>query len=250
MARRGRNRDIPPQRSALSISLRDHALEQVDIIVRQTIHTMVPQEFNGYDALKMLFKPDVLAKLHAAFSLVAEGDRGTCSVVLPLEPCTDLVFSYPGKYDLLSPCRSAMHNPLSDYHVRAAPLARFVDGAREIVDTYSIVKHVITWLDANATLGAMRYYLPGIATLLPDNCEVFSSELGQRFREVPAVSSYIPAIRDAGVLLAKATMLPQLDMPRGTRFTLSFGTRQIQRYDRTWTTFPYSILLEDSSHAS
>lgn len=252
MARRGRNRDAtPPIRSALGIAWRDHALENVDFIVRRTIHTMVPQAFSGDDALNMLFRQETLAKLRAAYDLVSEADRGVAMSSLPMEPCVNLIFKRPNKYKILSPCRAAMqHTPLSDYHVRAVPLASFIDGARAIIEDYSIVKHVVNWLDNNATMGAMRYYLPGIATLLPKDFEGFSSELAQRFRELPSISTYIPAIRDAGPLLAKAVMLPSgREMPRNTGFELSYSTQTFERYDRTWTTFPYSIMLEDIADA-
>lgn len=122
--------------------------------------------------------------------------------------------------------------PIHDAHLRkdvgdsATELFAYIEELDLINRQYAVLKHVLTWLDTNGTLGAMRYYFPSVQSL----CNIDMAGDPTNFRDPPGVGKIIPLIREAAVTIAAAQLLPAEKPIVATGMTLLFAPYGYMRY--------------------
>lgn len=109
------------------------------------------------------------------------------------------------------------HSPLQ----HLVPLMKARDKLQEIVTKWQRARAVIRAMDEKATLGAFRYYLPGIIQLCKSDVP---AEMSSRFNEPLWIGPWISLIREAQETIATSALLPQND-PAPRAKPLVFLTR-------------------------
>lgn len=96
------------------------------------------------------------------------------------------------------------HSPLQ----HLVPLMEVRDKIQAIATRWQRAIAVIRKMDEQATLGAFRYYLPGIMQLCSSDVP---QEMPSRFTEPLWIGPWVPLIREAQETIAASALLPQTD---------------------------------------
>jgi hypothetical protein len=107
---------------------------------------------------------------------------------------------------------------------RAGPLLEAIAEIKVIHEQFEVTKHVLRWLNRNATPGAIRYYFPPVLALCPHSPAL--AELQHtpvRFTTPEGIADQLPLIREAANVAASAALMEK-DAPTRVR-------------DKVWLTF-------------
>lgn len=88
---------------------------------------------------------------------------------------------------------------------------------------FAAVERVVTWLDHNASWGAVRYYWPSACALLPNDHGIHRME-GTTFREPKCpIGPMIPLFRETSMTVAEAMLCPH-DVPATPTVSVNIGS--------------------------
>ncbi len=90
----------------------------------------------------------------------------------------------------------------------------FIDAITQMKAVYEAwcrVGHMLNWLDANATPGAIRHYWPTMLSLAP-RCDALKEASTFRYVEPAGISALLPLLRETAGTVASALLLPELDL--------------------------------------
>ena len=91
---------------------------------------------------------------------------------------------------------------------RAAPLLEAIAEIKVIHEQFEVTKHVLRWLNRNATPGAIRYYFPTVLALCPTTPALAELQnTPARFLTPEGIGEQLPLIREAANVAASAAML-------------------------------------------
>ncbi len=183
------------------------ACSKITSMMQTTANLMVPYSPSREEVLPMLFADDTLVKLKAVRGMV--------------EP-TYLWEKYPVATDieLQIGFRDALVPTIEPEFLcvqpeRASPLLNAIEEIRAIYLQYEKVKHVLRWMNRNATLGAIRHYWPAAMQLCP---EAFRGlpDTASRFKTPKYIHEKLQLIRDSAATVAASALLPTDAAPRVT----------------------------------
>lgn len=197
----GRRSNKPMHRSLLGSQF-SAARDRVDYLCHQAAAAMVHADFDKFDAVRWLFSLDTRQKLTAAYPL-APSNYSAMSYTVPTAEHGKVWIGFKDPdIQMLVP-----HDKMVDPDVTAyQPLLDVMDTLWEIHRDHALVKHVLEWMDTRATLGAMRYYWPSVASLAPNfelgNCPV-------SYQEPYGIDSMVPLLRKTAQTIAQDLMIPK-----------------------------------------
>lgn len=196
MARRNK-----PMRRSLLGSQFSGARDRVDYMCHQAAAAMVYADFNKYDVVKWLFNADTRKKLSDAYPLVTPMAHAMTYSVGHPHGAVWIHFRDPDIH-MLAPKDDQVDPDVTAYQ----PLLDVMGALLEIHRDHALVKHVLEWMDTRASLGAMRYYWPSVASLAPDfelgNCPV-------SYQEPYGIDRMIPLLRKTAQTIAQDLMIPK-----------------------------------------
>lgn len=165
--------------------------------------TMVEADFHRGHVVEWLFSTSTIKKLMEAYPLTG---RHVTAMVYKHEcfyPARVWIsFDHTPELEILTPTQEVMCVDEG----AAAPLVQVVKALQKIHEDFAVVHHVLHWMDANATLGAMRYYWPSVAALVPGN-ETLQGACPLSYTEPYRIAEQLPLLRDAATTVAAAAML-------------------------------------------
>ena len=91
---------------------------------------------------------------------------------------------------------------------------------------FNMLRDLLEWFDKNATPGAIKYYFPCLAALIPSDVGVhvrespFHKADGIRYKEPVGIAQHLPEIRSCAALVASALLLLKAE-PNGTKPVVS-----------------------------
>lgn len=202
--RQRRKRPVGGERDVFS-----HAHGAINTMEQAVCYRTVTQGcgFTVMDVIQWLWPPEVWQPLQAAFPVIKTGDRSQAQDTLILGHPDDpqvcfATFTFGLDARLAQVCAPAP----GQIRLQNTPSARAIEGAlRDIArihEDYSVVREVVAWLDAHATLSAAKYYFPSIGALLPAG-HPFHEATGTTYREPNAdMTEIVPKMRVAMATIA------------------------------------------------
>lgn len=228
MSRRRRSKAvIEGERSSLGDSQLNEGIGVLNAMCNKTIAQMVDYKYSVEGVLPALFDDETLAKLRQVRGMV---DPANAVEHYSIHPHISLHVNFTG---LTVPTITAKM-----FHInpeRSLPLREAIGEIMEIHEKFEVCKHVLRWLNKNATPGAIRYYFPGAMKLCPASPALMELQhTPVRFSTPPGISSQLSLIREAANIVASATLLPQ-DAPVKPRggLWLVFSPYELRRLSFT-----------------
>lgn len=214
----GRRRNTPARRSVLG-SYFNHAVGVVEQINYQTVYAMIKPTFGRMKAIDWLFPKHTRQVLRDAWFLADGHHESLCYDVDGCRPAKVWIrFEDTG---MLTPKLDAV-----DIAPEVQPLFDLAQEIRAIHEDFATLMHVLRWMDEHATVGAMRYYWPCVASLAP-NCEATQGVCPVSFQEPQGIHAMIPLLRETSALVAAGKLLPpQVEAPNNglsINFTKSYN---------------------------
>lgn len=161
----------------------------------------VPLEFSKEQLIDWLFLPDAVAKLRAVKGIV---NPSTWRSSYTVQNGVNLSLDFQPS-SIVTPINSAWQ-PQPGAH----PFLHSVDKLKEVYHNFMKVMHVMNWMDANATPGAIRHYWPTMLSLAP-HCVELNEASTFRYVEPAGISPMLPLLRETATLVASALLLPKYD---------------------------------------
>lgn len=199
-------------RTTLGGQMRD-ANNVLTKLLDRVAHASCPMRVQKEQLIEALWAPDVVARLRQAKGLVQPSSwRNSYSI---------------GPYCRLSIdfSNSSVPTPYAPLCLQppAAAFSRLVEDLKVIYERFCMVKHVLNWMDANATPGAIRHYWPTMLTLAP-KCDELMGASSVRYVEPEGISDLLPLLRETATTVASALLTPQVDTYDGAdSMLLTFG---------------------------
>jgi hypothetical protein len=176
------------------------ALKTVGLIEERAIHALVPINFTMEDVFDIVLSPEHKDLVKRAFGIVTTSYGRQ---VIYLAPYNAIINFDQDDYKMArfdpSICQEVPKDSL---------LGVALDQIMDISNKYDRVRDVVKWFNKNATVGAARYYWPSMCALLPAEHDIHSCG-GDKFRDIPGVSSMINKFRETAPIVAGAAMLPE-----------------------------------------
>lgn len=204
----GRRRSYPHEKSAIGDSYVDDAVTQLRQTARITAAVMAEYPHTREATLPMIFSADVLEKMEAVKGMIEPSsiiahydvDDGDSSFII----------NYDGaKVPTVSP-KFFKPDP-----VKAATLLSYIKQVEAIYNRFEEVVTVLTWLNKNATIGAIRYYWPSALQLCPNSPALKEMQhVPTRFTTPPGITDYLQMMKDSAATVAGSLLLPATAKPR------------------------------------
>jgi hypothetical protein len=182
----------------------EDAFKAIDNMEAAVVYRTVTVDCTLKDVVRWLWPDHVTEKLYAAYPLArfAPDQHNEGAYVLGTHgPRCKFHFKVED-IELLAP-----HSGLWEIDVsREEPMLGALTEVAHIHSEFNKVREVVTWMNNYATVGAARFYFPGLSALLP-NGHVFHCADGLRYKE-PAMdmTDINPLIRQAGVIIASGIL--------------------------------------------
>jgi hypothetical protein len=214
MARRGKRtpKDEPFKR----------ALDAVEILRKHTVAVMVKPQFTAEQLAEMVFKPNALAPLRAAYPYF-DADRyyGSGEYLIDVGLPNGVKTYVEINADQARFARPAAHCIRS---VADEPeLREMFAQAYDVQVSWLLVKHVVQWFSENASLATTRRIWPVIDILAGANNEPPCG--GVPHTKLP-IAGMLPLIRSTGVTVAASALLPP--KPVNENWHFQFGIDDLE----------------------
>ena len=180
------------------------AMNRVNELEVAMVETMVTRDFVPLDVIQWLFPAPVIQTMQAAYG--------------------SLFYSYPeGEYDVEDVGRVGISFHQLKMEVPAGRLLApacgpNTDAVQQTIQDirlthiqFDCLRGVLEWLDKHATAGAIKYYFPSVAALIPAIDSTFHRADGIRYKEPQGITAIVPEMRSAAALIASALLLPKPD---------------------------------------
>lgn len=170
------------------------------------VEATVDRSFAAFDVVEWMFPPNVLARMRDAFGMTLyTGSKGeyeisSSSYQWYVQIACNMVVMVPPRSDLVR---------LNQEHPKNDAISEFLTTVENIYGQFQKLRDVLHWLDIHATAGAIKYYLPVVAALIPESDSAFHRANGICYNEPQGVSVHLPAIRAAASLIANALLVPE-----------------------------------------
>ena len=207
-----------PERSAAGYKNRTAAYAHMDHLTKTCVSTMVKSDVSRDDLIRIMFNDDAIAKLRAAHRFISAGNSSRFYPLSDVKPDVGLHLVFPSAYGLYAPGDDAREF----HHDRADRLLATINTVYDIAVEWAVVRYVVWWLDGHATMGAIRYYFPAIATCNGFK-EIGAMPMGRHVTPV-GITPLLPLIRRASETLTKAALLPKDAVPN----TLTLDTLNLR----------------------
>jgi hypothetical protein len=225
MARRRRARSEPG--TPLGGYLKD-TLQRVDKLCLSTIHHMVPLSMRLDQMLCALFSPEVRRLASEAFGRLQVSSGYATNFFLRHSPPTSMIRVTYISFEKCSLAPPHEDQASADWS-QLPGLSEQLDQIEAIYRDWAAVRHVVSWMNSKATLGAIRYYWPTLLSLIPSEAkERFSAEVPTNFKEPDGIGQMLPLLKASAATVGSALLMPDIDPPGEYQFTLSFQERMFQ----------------------
>jgi hypothetical protein len=166
------------------------------------------EHFKAADALDWVFSADVLQRAAAVKGIVTPGYKHENYHL----PNTNITLTLDFENLPVPPIMSTAATPdLS----KCATFVAAIKTAQEIQHKYARVKHLLRWLDANATPGAIRTYWPAVVALCPRSAIAKLPSAPARCTTPHGIGEMLPLIRETAGTVAAMQMIPADITTRG-----------------------------------
>lgn len=221
-------------RTILGKDLMIGAANVTELTDRVASHT-IEMEWGQEWLIDNMFAPEAVAKLRAVKGLVTpESQRAFYSIVDGVKLSMDF-----DPTSVVTPLNSAWQPQPGAYKfIHAA------EQAKAVYDSFCKVRHVMNWMDCNATPGAVRHYWPTMLSLVPDNAAL--KEASSVRHNTPAgITSLLPLLRETASTVASALLLPKVERtPTSHVSMLILGTHGLNVYDQRIETPMHTLFLK------
>jgi hypothetical protein len=160
------------------------------------------EPFTAEDALDWLFSADVLQRAKAVRGIVAP-EYKTERYFIPGLKGVQLTLNFKN-----IPLPTIVAEAATPDLSKCASFLAAVETARGIQHRYARVKHLLCWLDANATPGAIRTYWPAVVALCPHSGIAKLPSTPTRCATPAAIGEMLPLIRETAGTVAAMQMIP------------------------------------------
>jgi hypothetical protein len=199
------------------------ALQNINKLNERVVAVTAPLAQSAAELLPCMFNAETLDILRKAFPLSVTTSRtGQYPLADNMACYVNIDFDRTNPAIAIVPPRA---NVLHIDPVQGKPLLDTVEKICKIREKFAVVSHVLSWLDANATPGAMRYYWPTMLALAPE-CPALNVQAPARFIEPVGVAPLLPLIREAASTVASALLLPADVTFGGRGMTLYFPEQE------------------------
>ena len=198
---RNRQHRQPKEPASLGDVRVANACATINSMMIRAANLMVPYSPSREAVLPMLFADDTLIKLQAVRGMV---DPAYTSCQYPIAADVDLQIKFT---DAAVPTITPEF--LCVQPERASPLLNAVEEIRAIYLQYEKVKHVLRWMNRNATAGAVRHYWPTVLQLCPNAPALKElTSTPTRFATPRNIGEMLQLIRDTSATMSASVMLP------------------------------------------
>ena len=158
--------------------------------------------FTVEDVMRAVLPDEIVDHLKKAYSMCPPPWRDTLAYQVPITNGTCSV-QVSVKNLMLLP-RDELMKLQPDRFLKLVPTLEQLHTIRR---RFQQVEQVISYLQENATIGAVRYYWPTVISLLPADHEIHRVD-GQRYQEPPNVAQWVPRFRETSATVASALLCP------------------------------------------
>lgn len=215
MARRRQHHVPQGKKSALGYG---YSLAETKIGERRTaaIYTMVAADakFTPEQVVPMFIPEDIRQLLRDALPYV-EADNNYKSY--PLGAGVSVRVARWADLGLCAPKEQAVKVD----ETLTIPLIELGVAVRKIAFQWAKVRHVLEWMDVNATPAAIRYYWPAVMSLIPPEFNKIEGELSDRHRTPTGINQLMPLIRETAGIVASGLLIPETEKPSNYRLALT-----------------------------
>ncbi len=222
---RRRKQIVQGERSTLGDYQLAEGCNELNRMCQKTVAQMVDYKYSVPGLLRALFEDETMEKLRAVRGMIEPSRLIEGYLVGATDATLYIDFS-----DALVP--TITPGTVRVNAERAAPLLQAIAEIKVIHEQFEVCKHVLRWLNKNATPGAIRYYFPGAMKLCPKSPVLMELQhTPVRFSNTPGVSDQLSLIREAGNTIASAVLLPKdaTTKVRGKAW-LTFAPYHLRRY--------------------
>jgi len=198
---RNRQHRQPKEPASIGDTHVENACSLINNTMLRAANLMVPYSPSREAVLPMLFADDTLIKLQAVRGMVNTTYQWKKYRVAP---GVDLSIDFR---DALVPTIEPEF--LCVQPERASPLLNAIEEIRAIYLQYEKVKHVLRWMNRNATAGAVRHYWPTALQLCRESPALANlTNTPTRFATPRNIGEMLQLIRDTSATMSASAMLP------------------------------------------
>jgi hypothetical protein len=157
------------------------------------------EHFKAADTLDWLFSADVLQKAAAVRGIVTPESMYERYNIADVQLTLDFKNL---------PMPTIMSRAATPDLSKGASFVAAIKTAKEIQHKYARVKHLLRWLDANATPGAIRTYWPAVVALCPRSGIAKLPSTPTRCATPVSIGEMLPLIRETAGTVAAMQMIP------------------------------------------
>lgn len=196
----------PKTKFGLELTQQQQANDNLNKLEARMVDITLTRNFVPSDVVKWLFPQPVIDKMTAAHGFVnCSYDKVSYEIEPPHLGQFALLFSFD-RFKMVAPASSCIQM-LGGRSIDFGILIALAE-VKGIVAKFNHLRELLTWFNNNATAGAIKYYFPAMAALIPEGDSAFHRADGIRYKEPQGISSHLSAIRDAAALIASAMLLP------------------------------------------
>lgn len=221
-----RRRNTNPSKNETHKSLLGSHFSSANVLIRdlnnRTAKATTDIPFTQNDVIKWMFPKNTRDKLIAAYPLAGSySNQGVYDILSPTTADKiEINFNFEN-IGMLVPKDSAIKIDL----IKAQPLFDVIHHLCHINGQFALVSHVLQWMDANCTPGAVKYYWPTMLALAPQ-CDALHGSAPKRFQQPKNIGAMLPLIRETAAIVATALLIDK-DAPYVKKYidlTLNAGT--------------------------
>lgn len=214
----------PGERSSIGDFYVDEACKRLDLACKVEA-AMFVDHYTTQQLIPMLFAPEHVAKLKAAYGIAEDNSQFYTYQLAPYAP-GGLALNFKGTGMLTPQQKAYLPNP---------DLAKqFFDACRTIRDLHhkwGAVKHMLRWFNRNATAGATRAYWPAVMVLCPKAPPIreMADQTPTRYAEPPGIGQLLELVRETAGTVTQLQLLGDRQ-PRenqGVNLTMPVGDASV-----------------------
>lgn len=211
MARR-RNYENPGKHS-LGNELKS-ALAMLDRLQLRVIKAMVQVDFTAHDVVTWLWDDHTREIMHKAYFVVPSINVHN-NYSFPTDNCSI-------RFDWAALQLAAPADDIMDIKPDAHRLFDVMEEVNVIRVKFATARHLVNWMDAHATAGAIRAYWPTMLSLV--STDVIPHAMPKFHHEPEGIAPMLSLLRDTAATVASALVLPEAANIGKTK--LVFNARQ------------------------
>jgi hypothetical protein len=191
-------------------------LSKINVLERREIEVMIERPFTANDVAEWLFDKEVISIMQQAYGKLYSTYSLAHYVLFnenaPVRPRI--------KMDWDNLRMAAPGADLVKKNLNVGPVSACLSEMVSVHQKWNGVREVFNFLNEKGTLSAMRYYWPTILSLVPENYKLEAT--GERFKDIPNISGFLPRMRESTVTVASALLLPTDTAEKGKTISVAF----------------------------